>query len=266
MSLAPPNAHDAGYRYLTQLLAHRARNLPAELVRARVEQAFRDLCVELAPTVSLEVGAHEAEFSRWLKTEVPSAHCVAFEANPFVHDKFAGDLDGTGVEYHHLAVSEVNGTVALGIPRRFHNPLRDRRFRKRRTSRMASLGDHRYAERTETVTVPSVPLDDFVSVNAEDVVVAWIDVEGASGAVLTSGEKVLSHASLVYIEVESEQVWRGQWLDVDVARYLADCGLVPVLRDVLRPHQYNVVFARADLAAAPQMARLCDAVYRPEGS
>ena len=132
-----------------RLLAHRARKLPRELVGARVEQAFRDLCLELAPTVSLEVGAHEAEFSRWLKSEIPSAHCVAFEANPFVHDKFADDLGGTGVEYHHLAVSLVNGTVDLGIPRRFHNPLRGRRFRKRRTSRMASLSRHRYAERTE---------------------------------------------------------------------------------------------------------------------
>ena len=264
MSVAPSKAHDAGYLYLTQLLAHRARKLPRELVGARVEQAFRDLCIELTPTVSLEVGAHEATFSRWLKAEVPSAHCVAFEANPYVHDKFAEGLDGTGVEYHHLAVSETNGTVDLGIPRRFHNPLRGRRFGKRRTSRMASLSHHRYAERTETVPVPSVPLDDFVSVNDDDVVVAWIDVEGASGPVLNSGEKVLSHASLVYIEVENEQVWRGQWLDVDVARFLADCDLVPVLRDIQRPHQYNVIFASAELAATPQMARLCDAVYRPE--
>lgn len=263
MSSAPLSVHDAGYRYLTQLLARRARKLPRELVGDRVEQAFRDLCLELGPTVSLEVGAHEAAFSQWLKSEVPSAHCVAFEANPFVHEKFADDLDGTGVEYHQLAVSEVNGTVDLGIPRRLHNPRRNRRFRKRRTSRMASLGHHRWAERTETVPVPSVPLDDFVSINDDDVVVAWIDVEGATGPVLSSGEKVLSHASLVYIEVENEPVWRGQWLDVDVARYLSECGLVPVLRDIQRPHQYNVVFASAELAAAPRMARLCDAVYRP---
>lgn len=263
MSAAPKNPHDAGYLYLTQLLAHRARKLPRELVSERVEQAFRDLCIELAPTVSLEVGAHEAAFSRWLKSELPGAHCVAFEANPYVHDKFAEGLAGTGVDYHHLAVSETNGTVDLGIPRRFHNPLLGRRFGKRRTSRMASLARHRYAERTETVPVPSVPLDDFVSIDDDDVVVAWIDVEGASGAVLTSGEKVLSHASLVYIEVENEQVWRGQWLDVDVVRYLADCDLVPVLRDIQRPHQYNVVFASAALAATPRMARLCDAVYRP---
>lgn len=263
MSAAPSNAHDAGYLYLANLLGQRAGRLPRDLVGVRVARTFRDLSRALSPTISLEIGAHAAEFSRWLKDEVPDARCVAFEANPFVHEKYATEIAATGVEYHHVAISEVNGTVDLTIPRRFHNPRRGRLFGKPRTSRMASLSRHRYAVRNETVPVPSVPLDDFISVNDDDVVVAWIDVEGASGPVLSSGEKVLSHASLVYIEVENEPVWEGQWLDVDVARFLTDCGLVPVLRDVQRRHQYNVVFARADLAADPRVARRCNAVYRP---
>jgi FkbM family methyltransferase len=262
LSVAPSNAHDAGYVYLANMLAHRARELPRELVSVRVERTFRDLCRDLRPTVSLEIGAHEAEFSRWLKSEAPDAQCLAFEANPYVHRKYADELAASDVDYRHLAISETNGTVELGIPRRLHNTKRGRRFRKTRTSRMASLAHHRYAERTETVDVPSAPLDDVVSVSDDDVVVAWIDVEGASGPVLSSGEKVLSQASLVHIEVESEPVWDGQWLDVDVARFLTDCGLVPVLRDVQRPHQYNVVFASADLAADSRLARRCNAVYR----
>lgn len=257
------NPQDAGYLYLVNLLAQRAGKLPRAEVGERVERTFRELCREVAPTVSLEVGAHEARFSRWLKGEVPTAQCWAFEANPYVHKKYVDRVTDSGVDYRHLAISDVNGTVELGIPRELHNTDRGRRFGKSRTNRMASLSQHRYAERTDTVTVPSVPLDDFVSVADDDVVVAWIDVEGASGPVLSSGEKVLSRASLVYIEVESEPVWDGQWLDVDVARFLSGCGLVPVLRDVQRRHQYNVVFASADLAADPRLARRCAAVYRP---
>lgn len=256
------NTHDAGYLYLANLLEHRARKLPREEVGQRVEQTFRELCRELGPTLSLEIGAHEAHFSRWLKREVPAAQCLAFEANPYVHEKYAGALADSGVDYHHLAVSDVSGTVELGIPRELHNDRRGRRFSKPRTSRMASLAQHRYAERTETVSVPSVPLDDFVTISDDEVVVAWIDVEGASGSVLQSGAKTLSRTSLLHIEVENETVWDGQWLDVDVARFLADCGMVPVLRDVQRPHQYNVVFASAELAADPRLARRCDAVYR----
>lgn len=262
MRATPPDALDAGYRYWANLHAQRARGLPRAVVGERVEGAFRELCADLSPTVGLEVGAHEAGFSRWLRSAFPEARCVAFEANPFVHEKYAAELADAGVDYHHLAISEVSGTVDLVIPRRLHNTAKNRWFRKGRASRMASLSHHRYARKTQTVQVPSKPLDDVVSVADDDAVVAWIDVEGASGAVLSSGQKVLSHASLVYIEVENEQVWDGQWLDGDVARFLAGCDLVPVLRDVQRRHQYNVVFASAEIAAQPRTARLANRVYR----
>lgn len=263
MTVARTDAAEAAYRAFAGDLAKRARKLPREVVSERVETAFRELCVSVRPTVSLEVGAHEAGFSRWLKAEVPDARCVAFEANPYVHRKFAADLAAADVEYHHLAVSDVAGSVDLRIPRRLHNTKRDRWFRKQRTSRMASLADHRWAVRTESVAVPSVPLDDFIRVQDHDAVVAWIDVEGSSRQVLSSGREVLSRAELVYIEVEKEQVWDGQWLDTDVAAFFADSGLVPVLRDIQRRHQYNVVFAAADLANDPLVTRLRDDVYRP---
>ena len=262
MSVAPPEAHDAGYHFFANLLAHRARRLDRDLVSRRVEQTFLELCRDLTPTLSLEIGAHQADFSQWIKREVPEARCVAFEANPYVHEKYEPRLAGTGVEYLHLAISETNGTVELGIPRQFHNEEKGRRFKKDKTNRMASLSSHRYAEEVDKVSVASTPLDDFVSIGDDDVLVAWVDVEGASGPVLSSGAKVLSRASLVYIEVENEPVWDGQWLDVDVARFFAGCGLVPVLRDVQRPHQYNVVFASAELAAQPRIARLANAAFR----
>ncbi|WP_183094984.1 FkbM family methyltransferase [Nocardioides stalactiti] len=263
MTMTRLHTGEVSYQAFARPLARRARKLPRDVVTARVADAFRDLCRALQPTVSLEVGAHEAGFSRWIKNEVPDARCVAFEANPYVHQKYDDELAETGVEYHHLAISDVDGTVDLGIPRRLHNTRKGRRFRKLRTSRMASLSRHRYAVRTETVAVPSLPLDDFLHVTDDDVIVAWIDVEGASGPVLTAGREVLSRASLVYIEVENEQVWDDQWLDVDVAAFLAECGLVPVLRDVQRRHQYNVVFAAADLADHPRIRAARAAVYRP---
>ncbi len=262
LSMTPDPAVDGSYRYLSNLLERRARRLPRGVVGERVVQTFRDLCGEVGPTLSLEIGAHEADFSRWMKEAAPEARVVAFEANPFVHEKFAAAHDDSGVEYLHLAISETHGTVELGIPVGFHNQDKGRRFRKTKTNRMASLASHRYAEDVDTVTVPSTPLDDFVSVADDEVIVAWIDVEGASGPVLSSGEKVLSRASLVYIEVESEPVWDGQWLDIDVARFLARCGLVPVFRDVQRPHQYNVVFASAEIASDPRTAGLCNRIYR----
>lgn len=260
------SALEGSYRLWSELMARRARRLSRELARGRVEQAFQDLCVELAPTLGLEVGAHEAGFSRWLKSEIPGAHCLAFEANPFVHEQYAGELARLGVDYRHLAIAEVEGSVDLRIPREFYNPEHDRHFSKGRANRMASLADHRMAEVHESVTVPSATLDDVVlretDLGDDDVVVAWIDVEGASREVLLSARRVLDRVVLLYIEVERQPLWEGQWLDLDVARHLAAHGLVPVLRDTQRPGQYNVVYARADLAARPAMARLCDTTYR----
>jgi FkbM family methyltransferase len=254
-------AQDAAYLYLMSLLARRADHLNPKVVGERVEQAFRDLCSELSPTLSLEVGAHEGSFSTWMKAESPATRCIAFEANPYVHRKYADRHADRGVEYLHMAVSEQNGTVELGIPRQFHNFKTGNRYEKGRRNKMASLATHRYAEETETVEVPSVRLDDFVAVGEDDTVVAWIDVEGASGTVLASGRNVLSRASVVYIEVENEPVWDGQWLDTDVARFLATCGLVPICRDSQRAHQYNVVFASADIAQRRRTAARCDAIY-----
>jgi FkbM family methyltransferase len=262
-------ALDGGYRLWSHLWARRARRLPRMEARTRVEHAFRGLCADVAPALSLEIGAREARFSRWLRAVAPHAHCLAFEANPFVHEQYAAGLAEAGVDYRHLAITDVEGTVDLRIPREFYNPEHDRRFSKDRTSGMASLVDHRMAEVHDEVPVPGMRLDDVVRRDTDldegDEVVVWIDVEGASEQVLTSGAEVLRRAALVYIEVESQPVWEGQWLDVDVARFLAGCGLVPLLRDVQRPRQYNVVYVRADLGARPRLVRLCEVTYRSGG-
>ena len=130
------------------------------------------------------------------------------------------------------------------------------------TNRMASLGRHTQAESVHMVEVESVRLDDFVAVDLDDRIVAWIDVEGASAMVLQSGREVLARTALVYIEVEQEARWEDQWLDVDVAQFFADLGFVPIARDTQRHNQYNVIFARADLAVDPKVARLAARRYR----
>lgn len=93
--------------------------------------------------------------------------------------------------------------------------------------------------------------------------VAWIDAEGASQPVLEGAREVLAGASAVHIEVETEEVWPGQWLELDVADYFLSLGMVPVMRDAQRPHQYNVVFLEPTLAMRPEVAQLAAAVLRP---
>lgn len=255
----PTGSGDAWYLYWSRYVAAQAQGSRRDrkAVDARVEEYFRELCLQVRPTVGLELGAHQATFSVWLKESVPAARCLALEANPYVYDVHRERLAATGVDYRNLAVGPTNGTIELHIPRDLG------KRKRRRTNRMASLNVHRKTKADEVVSVEASRLDDLVTLDPSDRVVAWIDVEGAAGQVLEGGREVLSRASAVYIEVENRTTWEGQWLDTDVARFLGELGLMPVIRDIQRPHQYNVVFVDPTLAADPEVARQAARVLAP---
>lgn len=253
-------ARDAGYRLFSHLTRMRwgTTGLPPRVLRGRVEDAYHRLCAGAAPTISLELGAHEATFSRRIKDAMPETRCVAFEANPYVHARFVDEVAAAGVEYRHAAVAREAGEVSLTIP------LEIRDQRRPRDGTSASLSTHRDIGESEQVTVPAVRCDDVVTAGSDDVVVAWIDVEGANGPVLESAVGVLERTSLAYIEVESEEIWPDQWLDTDVARFFDGIGMLPIVRDIQKPvrdFQHNVVYARPEIAGRQRTARMIDRIF-----
>lgn len=250
---------DAGYTLSRDLLAATADvcGLRPGQVGRRVKRAFQDLVVHAGTTVTLEVGAFEADFSRWARATLPDARVVAFEANPYVHERFRAEVEAAGVEYAHACVGDTAGPVTLQVPRDF----RSHPFAQ--VNQMASLATSIDTDVQEQVEVPGVRLHDVVPLGDDDVVAAWIDVEGALGRVLPGNEETLRRASVVFVEVETEPVWHGQWLDTDVAGWFRDLGMVPLLRDLQRPWQYNLVLVSADLARDPAVVRRAAEVLRP---
>jgi FkbM family methyltransferase len=249
----------ARYGFWTAFTQAQAANFgrAPEAVGRRVRRFFHEACRAVQPTVCLELGAHEARFSRWAKNTFPEAHCLALEANPHVHSRFQERLTERGVDYRLLAAASSTGPVTITIPRRLG------RYAKGPANKMASLAVHRDEVENETVQVDGVRVDDLVDPTETGRLVSWIDVEGASQAVLEGAREVMARADAVYIEVETEEVWPGQWLDADVARYFLSFGMVPAMRDIQRPHQYNVIFLSPELAAQPQLVELAAAVLRP---
>lgn len=247
------------YRFWAEYTAAQARNTrqPTRVLDLRVRRMFHDLCRMLEPTVVLELGAHEGRFSRWAKRTFPDARCLALEANPYVHREHSEDMDEIGVEYRHLAAAAANATVTINIPTQIGNQV------KGRANRMASLGVHHRAVGHESVDVEAVRVDDIVDLTEDDRVVAWIDVEGASDAVLSGSEELMARADAVYIEVEDKEVWEGQWLDVDVAAFFRTLDKFPAMRDIQRLHSYNVVFISPDLAGRDGVAERAARVLRP---
>lgn len=249
----------AQYLAFSRTWAASARMSPLsqEEVAGRAIELFQLLCRRIDPTIALELGAHEATFSRWAAAHLPSARVLAAEANPHVHEKYVEKVTAAGVDYRNLAVAPVTGDVELYLP------VQTGRKKRGLTSRMASLAVHTQATDSVQVTVPGVRLDDLVTLSGDERAVAWVDVEGANQAVLESGPDVLARTDALYIEVELEPRWEGQWLDTDVACHLRRHGMVPLARDLSpRDHQYNVVYVSAALATDPAVTREAAKVLR----
>lgn len=239
-------------RFLLEAAA--AAGVSEEDLAQRVRRLFRRLTTRVAPTVTLEIGAFEASFSRWARAQLPQARVLAFEANPHVHAHFRDEVSAAGVEYVHACVGVDDRPVTLHVPADFYGRERDL------VNPMASLRTNLHTEQHHAVEVPGVRLDQVVLAGPADRVVAWIDVEGALEQVIGGGAETLARADVVYVEVEDAPLWDGQWLDTDVARWFREAGLVPILRDLQRPPQYNLLLVSRDLATDPAVARLAGRV------
>ena len=208
-----------------------------------LETAFVDLVGLLQPDISVEVGAHEADYSLAVKTRLPDARVLAFEANPAVHAAHAARIaeSGLDVDYLHMAICERTGSAVLNIPVARNATQFDV------AGRISSLdvrggSDWQY----EKVEVPANRLDDALAQENFERGVAWVDAEGAQGAILKGGAKFFSSALAVYIEVETKRIWSSQFLVDDITSMLGMHGLRPMLRDNLAQHQYNQVFIRPE--------------------
>jgi 2-O-methyltransferase len=216
----------------------------SELVR----ETFFDLVTAAGTDLCVEVGAHEATFSRTVAERLPAARCVAFEANPFVFRRYFETLSAIdNVQYIHAAVGRHGGIAELHIPRKLHG--KD----KPKGNRTGSLLVNARATQSEVVAVPCVALDDaFRASNRQRTTSVWMDVEGALGEVFAGGSEFFAGVALLYVELYRRSPWRGQMSEPDAYEFLSERGLHPLLRDCERPQLYNVILCRD--GAVPEAA------------
>lgn len=205
-----------------------------------LEWLFFRLAHKFDPAFFIEIGAKNARSSVRARRHVPRARIAAFEANPlnFARFKDKGKLAVNDIEYHNIALSSQDGEVSFNLVNSGGSPLNGRGSL---LSRASGWSAH------STVTVPCRRFDSLFTLRAEDNACLWIDVEGANRDVLVGGGASLGAAALIFIEVETRMIWKGQWLYSDVASHLADFGLAPLARDYQSRHQHNVVFIRESL-------------------
>lgn len=214
-----------------------------------LEDAYVAMVKTLAPELSVEIGAHEAGFSRRVAAAVPGTRAIAFEANPHVYKRYLPKLRKEALEYRNLAICAAAGPVSLWMPRAWQTaafpPANAISSVRQRTN-----ADFAY----DLVTVDGLPLDDALAGLTYETAVAWVDVEGAQREILEGAPTFLSRAMAVYIELETVEVWQGQDTAAAVTKTLNRYGFQAVMRDNIARVQFNEVFVRTSPAILHQAA------------
>jgi FkbM family methyltransferase len=218
--------------------------VPSERERSvnALRRLFFRLVQDQQPDLFVEAGAKTANTSRRAVCRLESARVVAFEANPYTYAKYhAKNPSDTGVEYLHLALSDAPGEVTFNVRRSSDGAPRP----DGHGSMLKRVGEYPYD--FETVTVEATTLDIFFADTPVDRCAMWIDVEGASQAVLRGAERLLDRTVVLHIEVEDREFWQDAWTTSQLVGHLLGRGFVPVARDFEFKHQHNVVFVREEL-------------------
>ena len=193
---------------------------------------FLKIQSELKPTMSIEVGAYDADFSIQMSKIINEVY--AFEASKPVFDRYSSILaiEAPGVKYIHKAITNYEGQAEIWFDKNT-NP--------------ADVGHNgiksgRYDSRSEMVDCTSLDIY-FKDIQNQNICL-WIDCEGANREVLTGSERILSMCSSVYIEVEDKPLWDDIWVWDDVLAFMQDRGFVYTKGYGYAPNQYNTVFVR----------------------
>lgn len=208
---------------------------------------FYGLVRETEPRLFIEAGAETAFASRHVRSLLPRARIVAFEASPENYATYSAShpFEKLRIDYRHCAVSDHTGTLTLN--------MRNDGTENFAANSLLHRSEDNYPVRQ--VTVPCTTLDDAFPDCPRCAL--WIDVEGASRQLISGAQNVLKRANVVMIEVEEKQYWKDQWLATDVSIAMMKMGLVPVARDFEMTAQHNIVFLRASLLRHHDRARRC---------
>ena len=195
---------------------------------------FLKLQDDLSPTMSIEVGAYDADFSVQMAKKMWS-NIYAFEASKPVFHRYKDVLatEAPRVNYINKAITNYEGLVEVFYDLKTnpedvgHNGIKSGRY---------EIG---HSENIECIS-----LDIFFKDIQNENIALWIDCEGANREVLTGAEKTLSLCSSVYIEVEDKPIWDDIWLKDDVLRFMQNKGFVQYAEYGYAPDQSNMIFIR----------------------
>jgi len=221
---------------------HEAAGVTGRNKNDRFRELFRQLIRQIDVKLFLEIGAHEAAFSRELADFMPETRIIAYEANPFVYEKYKSQLPET-IGYVNSAVGVDNSPKRFYIPRSIPTGRGDIKLSEINTtsSLRARAGQNVVQDEVvcQCTTIDSIMEEN----NWLEPCALWVDVEGAVGDVLFGSHRALRrNITMIFVEVETNSTWAGQWLASDVIEYLTTKNFIPAVRDCETKWQYNQIY------------------------
>lgn len=192
----------------------------------------------------VEIGAHEAGFSLSAKKKFPQFNVFAYEANPYVYEKYINTpaIQNSAIHYEHLAVSNYDGDVTFHIS----NTIQAKQEAK--DSKRHSILERKTNDSTTDITVKCNTLDTLFKneLSHNQGFSLWIDAEGATSLILEGAKNLLPHVYSVFVEVESQTKFKQQWNEKELCDFMLENDFLPVARDFAFRHQYNMIFVKKD--------------------
>jgi len=190
---------------------------------------FVNMQKDLFPDFSIEIGAHAAEFSNYMASEL-KIPAVAFEAGKDIYEKHKSMVEPL-VSYVHCAISNIDGVATFFV---HDDPLLGNNGIKRVA----------FAESYENSQILCYRLDTYLKGYGFKNACLWMDVEGANKEVLLGAKEVLSKVSSIFIETEDRAIWKDQWLTEDVVKFLEESGFINTHTEKVYQGQRNLIFVK----------------------
>lgn len=165
----------------------------------------------------LDVGANKGQFAAFARHRWPGARLVCFEPLPGPRRRLSRIL-GSGAEIYPVALGDSDGEADMHLASREDS------------SSLLALGDAQKRffsmDESKVLKVPVRRLDDILGAgDFARPALLKIDVQGFEFEALAGASEILDSIDVVYVECSFVELYVGQKLAHDVAKFLQGFGL-----------------------------------------
>ena len=189
------------------------------LIDNEIFDEYIKIVKRIRPTICIEVGSFDAEFSCYILNNNICDNIYAFEASSPVYDQFKSVIPSK-IKYINAAIASYSGLIEFNLQSAYDPAL---------------IGSNSIKYRSDNSSIKKQiidchSIDDYFlkTINDNDKICLWIDCEGSADEVLKGMENVLNKNLIksILIETEHEIFWKDSWLHEEVHRYLTSHGMI----------------------------------------